>query len=84
MAEDLLSYDQLELSTIVELGRKGVKSLEDMADLAADEMVELVPDAGIDAERAGSIIMDARVRLGWIEAAAEDEDETAELVEEHQ
>jgi N utilization substance protein A len=82
MAEDLLNYDQLELATIVELGRKGVKSLEDMADLAADEMVELVPDAGLDAERAGAIIVDARVRLGWIEAAAEEE--VAEMAEEHQ
>jgi N utilization substance protein A len=82
MAQDLLDYDQLELATIVELGRKGVKSLEDLADLAADEMIELVPGAGLDAERAGAIIMDARVRLGWIEAAAEDE--AAETVEEHQ
>ena len=50
------------------LGRKGIKTLEDLADLAADEMVELVPDAGIGVDDAGAIIMDARVRLGWIEA----------------
>jgi N utilization substance protein A len=72
MGEDLLAYDRLELASIVALGRKGVKSLEDLADLAGDELVELVPEAGLSVEEAGSIIMDARVRLGWIEAPAED------------
>jgi N utilization substance protein A len=71
MAEDLLGYDRLELPVIVELGRKGVKSLEDLADLAGDELVELVPTAGLSADEAGDIVMDARVRLGWIEAPAE-------------
>jgi N utilization substance protein A len=62
-----------------------VKSLEDLADLAADELVELVPDAGLSSDDAGAIIMDARVRLGWIEApveAVEDEAE-AEPVEQN-
>ncbi|MEK0084937.1 transcription termination factor NusA [Benzoatithermus flavus] len=68
IAQDLLDYDRLELPVIVELGRKGIKSLEDLADLAGDELVELVPAAGLTAEEAGDIIMDARVRLGWIEA----------------
>jgi len=68
IAEDLLGYDGLQLATIVELGRKGIKSLEDLADLAADEFIELVPDAGLDGDDAGAVIMDARVRLGWIEA----------------
>ena len=52
-----------------------MKTLEDLADLAGDELVELVPGAGLDEEQAGTIIMDARVRLGWIEAAAEVEPE---------
>ena len=81
IAEDLLGYDRLELATIVELGRKGIKSLEDLADLAGDELDELVPQARLGAEEAGAVIMDARVRLGWIEApaedAGEDEPETA-------
>jgi N utilization substance protein A len=72
LAEDLLGYDRLELATIVELGRKGVKSLEDLADLAGDELAELASDARLSVDEAGAIIMDARVRLGWIEAPAED------------
>ena len=51
LAEDLLGYDGLPLATIVELGRKGVKTLEDLADLAGDELVELVPDAGLERRR---------------------------------
>jgi N utilization substance protein A len=86
MAEDLLAYDGLQLATIVELGRKGVKSLVDLADLAADELVELVPGAGLTNDDAGAIIMDARVRLGWIEAPAPEEeaDEGAEMEEAEQ
>ena len=83
MGEDLLGYDGLPLATIVELGRKGVKTLEDLADLAGDELVELVPDAGIGVDDAGRIIMDARVRLGWIEAPLEvAEDEQGDAAEE--
>ena len=81
IAEDLLAYDRLELATIVELGRKGVKSLEDLADLAGDELVELVPGAGLGADEAGAVIMDARVRLGWIEAPVEEEAEAGQVEE---
>ena len=53
------------------LGRGGVKSLEDLADLAADELMEMAgqtgQEAGLDEALAGDIIMDARRRLGWIE-----------------
>ncbi|HET6468152.1 MAG TPA: transcription termination factor NusA [Geminicoccaceae bacterium] len=67
LAEDLLGYDRLDLGTVVELGRKGVKSLEDLADLAGDELAELVPPGRLGGADPGEIIMDARVRLGWIE-----------------
>ena len=83
MGEDLLAYDRLELPVLVALGRKGVKTLEDLADLAGDELIELVPEAGLSGEAAGDVIMDARVRLGWIEApeALADEAETHETEE---
>jgi N utilization substance protein A len=83
MGEDLLAYDRLELPVLVALGRKGVKTLEDLADLAGDELIELVPEAGLSGEAAGDVIMDARVRLGWIEApeAEADEAETHETEE---
>jgi N utilization substance protein A len=68
IADDLLQFEQLELANTVELGRKGVKTLEDLADLAGDELVEYLPEAGLTPEAAGDIIMAARVALGWIEA----------------
>ena len=53
-------FEALDLETIVALGRKGIKSLDDLADLAADELVELLPDAGLTEEDAGELIMAAR------------------------
>jgi len=80
MQEDLLAFEQLTLETKIELGRKGVKSLDDLADLAGDELVELLPEAGLNEESAGELIMAARAH--WFDdgepaapAAPEAEDE---------
>jgi N utilization substance protein A len=67
VAEDLLTYERLDLETIVKLARQGIKTLEDLADLAGDELAEMLPGSGLTAEAAGEVVMDARVRLGWIE-----------------
>jgi N utilization substance protein A len=77
VAEDLLGYERIDLATAVVLGRHGVKTLEDLADLAGDELVEMVPEASLSEELAGDIIMDARVRLGWIEPPGAAEAEVA-------
>jgi N utilization substance protein A len=69
--DDLLAFEPLELETVVALGRKGVKSLDDVADLAADELVELLPDAGLTPEAAGELIMAARAHWFGDEAAEE-------------
>ncbi|MDH3771164.1 MAG: helix-hairpin-helix domain-containing protein, partial [Nitrospirota bacterium] len=84
LGEDLLTFESLDLGTIVELGRKGVKSLDDLADLAADELIELLPDAGLDQAQAGALIMAARAHwfgdeeVSESEEAAPDETETGE------
>ncbi len=70
VAEDLLTYDRLDLETIVKLARQGIKKLEDLADLAGDELVEMLPGSGLTAAAAGEVVMDARVRLGWVEPPA--------------
>ena len=78
IAEDLLGFEALDLATVVALGRKGVKSLDDVADLAADELVELLPDAGLTGEAAGELIMAARAHwFGDEEAGAAEGDEDA-------
>jgi N utilization substance protein A len=79
----------------VQLGEKGVKSLEDLADLAGDELVEILGAEAVDEETANAVIMAARQSAGWFgdepeadgaeaEAAGADEPgaETAESEEE--
>jgi N utilization substance protein A len=79
LAEDLLGFDRLSLEAIVELGRRGIKSLDDLADLAADELVELLPDAGLSEAEAGELIMAARAHwFGDGEDAAVGGPETTE------
>ena len=60
LAEDLLGFEPLDLEAIVALGRKGILSLDDLADLAADELIELLPDGGLTEAEAGQLIMAAR------------------------
>ncbi|MDO8436806.1 MAG: transcription termination factor NusA [Nitrosomonadaceae bacterium] len=57
MTEDLLALEGMDGQTARELAAKGVKTQEDLADLAVDDLVEMI---GIDAERAKQLIMAAR------------------------
>jgi N utilization substance protein A len=45
---------------LVALGEKGVKSLDDLADLASDELIEIVGGEAMDEETANAVIMAAR------------------------
>ena len=51
---------------MVTLGEKGVRSLEDLADLAGDELVEILGAEALDEETANAIVMEARRRAGWL------------------
>ncbi|MBM3588093.1 MAG: transcription termination/antitermination protein NusA [Alphaproteobacteria bacterium] len=51
---------------MVALGEKGVKTLEDLADLAGDELVEILGAEAVDEETANAIVMEARRRAGWL------------------
>ena len=59
---------------LVALGEKGVKTLEDLADLAGDELIEILGAEALDEETANAVIMAARQAAGWFgdEPAAED------------
>ena len=64
------------------LGRQGVKSLEDFADLAADELVEMLKGAvPMDEATAGDLILQARLVLGWIEPEPEVEEDAEDGAE---
>ncbi|SCX86768.1 NusA antitermination factor [Nitrosospira sp. Nl5] len=57
IAEDLLSLDGMDSQTARQLAAKGVNTQEDLADLAVDDLMEMVE---MDAERAKQLIMAAR------------------------
>ena len=57
VASDLLTLDGMDNETARVLAAKGVKTQEELADLAVDDLIELT---GIDAERAKQLIMTAR------------------------
>jgi N utilization substance protein A len=79
VGEDLRAFTLIDLPTVVALGRQGVKSLEDFADLAADELVEMLKGTvPMDEATAGDLILQARLVLGWIEPEPESAGEAVE------
>ena len=60
VAEDLLSIEGMDINIIRELAAKGITTQSDLADLAADDLVEMT---GIDIERANQLIIKAREPL---------------------
>ncbi|WP_439576832.1 transcription termination factor NusA [Elioraea sp.] len=50
---------------LVALGEKGVKTLDDLADLASDELIEILGAEAMDEETANAVIMAARAH--WFE-----------------
>jgi N utilization substance protein A len=85
VADDLKLVDGLTTPMMVKLGENDVKSLEDLAGCATDDLVGWTDRAEADGKRhpgfldgfdisreaADAMIMDARLRAGWIEAAPE-------------
>ena len=83
VADDVATIEGLNATVLVRLGENGVKTLDDLADLASDELIELLGDLAPNAEEADRIIMAARAH--WFdgdesEAADQDADETPEAV----
>ncbi len=87
VADELKEIDGLTTPMLVALGEHGVKTLEDLADCATDDLVGWSEGRGPEAVRhkgfldgfgvsradAEAMIMAARVKLGWIEAPSETE-----------
>ena len=55
---------------LVALGEKGVKTRDDLADLASDELREIVGESAMDNDTANAIIMKAREHWFAAEEAA--------------
>jgi len=69
VTEEIAAIETLSPAMLVALGEKGVKSLDDLADLASDELIEIVGDGQLDEATANEVIMAARAH--WFEGEPE-------------
>jgi N utilization substance protein A len=60
VADDIAAFEVLSPAMLVALGEKGVLTLDDLADLAGDELVEILGKDEMSEETANAIIMKAR------------------------
>jgi N utilization substance protein A len=60
VSEDVAAIETLTPAMLVALGEKDVKTLDDLADLASDELIEIVGADNMDEETANAVIMAAR------------------------
>lgn len=63
--ESLIGHEGLDQGMIVKLAENGVKTLDDFADLASDELLEYLGENAMTAHDADALIMKAREKLGW-------------------
>ncbi|MGA0395173.1 MAG: helix-hairpin-helix domain-containing protein, partial [Rhodospirillales bacterium] len=76
ITDDLMSLEGLTPAMLVALGENEIKTRDDLADLASDELLEFLPAKSLNEEQANEIIMAARAH--WFE----DEDKEAAAGEE--
>jgi N utilization substance protein A len=72
VSDHIAAFDLFTPQMLVTLGEKGVKTLDDLADLAGDELVELLGADAIEEAAANEIIMAARAH--WFEGEEGGED----------
>ncbi len=65
VSDDIAAIEVLTPAMLVALGEKGVKTLDDLADLASDELIEIVGAGSMDEATANEVIMAARAH--WFE-----------------
>ena len=82
VTDELAAVDGLSPEMLVALGEAGIKTVEDLADCATDDLTGwnerkdgttikhkgALTAVGVAADEAEALIMGARVQLGWIEA----------------
>jgi transcription termination/antitermination protein NusA len=79
VTDELATLDGLTPAMLVAIGEKGVKTLDDLGDLASDELIEMLPpEAKVTQDEANVIIMAARAHWfaedGATPAAAAEEE----------
>jgi len=78
LQQDLVEFEGLTADIIIKLGEAGIKSRDDLADLATDELLEILGADSMNESAAEKLIMDARAH--WFENEQPTE-ETGELAE---
>jgi N utilization substance protein A len=69
VADEIAAIEALTPAMLVALGEKGVKTLDDLGDLASDELQEIVGAEAMDEEIANHVIMSARAH--WFDGEPE-------------
>jgi N utilization substance protein A len=69
VSEEVAAIEGLNSAALVKLGEQGVKTLDDFADLASDELIEILGDQAPSPEEADAMIMAARAH--WFEGEEE-------------
>jgi N utilization substance protein A len=60
VGDELAQVPGIKPAVLVALGQHGIKTLDDLADLSGDELLELAPPGTLTLEKANSIILAAR------------------------
>jgi N utilization substance protein A len=68
VSDELRSIEALDAAALVKLGEAGIKTLDDLADLAGDELLEIL-GGSMTEDQANEIIMAARAH--WFEGESE-------------
>ncbi len=69
LTDELVAFEGLGVEQLVKLGQAGVKTLDDLADLAGDELVEILGNDSMTESTANALIMKAREHWFADEAA---------------
>jgi N utilization substance protein A len=75
VSDDLATLEGISPSMLVQFGQNGIKTLDDLGDLASDELIELLGEGAPQPELADKIIMAARAH--WFEGEDEGGSEAA-------
>ncbi|MFZ2619990.1 MAG: transcription termination factor NusA, partial [Alphaproteobacteria bacterium] len=78
VTDELINFPGMNADMLTALGEKGVKSLDDLGDLATDELMEMLPAGMLNAKAAEKMIMAARARWFAAENADNDDEDDAE------
>ncbi|MFT7433490.1 MAG: N utilization substance protein A [Alphaproteobacteria bacterium] len=71
--QELVDLHGLKIENLLHVVRKDIKTLDDFAELATDELLELLPEGAMTQHQAESLIMEARKH--WFEDEDEDADD---------